>query len=436
MFPLVFDWLVSRNADTIASGDAIRSDEMADRTGKKRSRDAIISNRSSLARDVADRIRDEIIRRFKPGDSLPSERRLAEMLSVGRDTIRKALAELSNSGWLKTEPGHRRRVSRPRRRSVRTTGLFFPFDAGFLLTHPFYREVYTGLSIAAGKNGQHVLNFFGLRRRLREVQPSVFWLPNMRAVDSLITFEVFRTELIAQAAELYPVVCLDHDCRMPNVSSVAFDHSVTIRTAFKYLLDLGHRRISYVGHGGVGDPATEQRLNGFQHSIEQSGLAADLFSIWDVNASFDVEKAERFVGQWRAAPAHRRETALIVVDGFWPLMASFFSAGVRVPADLSIIDIGVARNWGEYLRRMWGRGAGWPLPKCIRDLHPPDTMRPAELAQQQPTLIALPARQMGRWGMDEVIRRLNDPASEPRHELLIPELVLGKTTAAPYHGAR
>ncbi len=409
---------------------------MATRTGKKRLRDAIISNQSSLARGVADRIRDEIIRRFKPGDYLPGERSLAAMLSVSRDTVRKALIELDDSGWLKTAHGKRRRVTRPRRRPVRTTGLFFPFDADFLLTSSFYREVYTGLSTVAGENGQHVLSFFGLRRRLRDMQPSIFWLPNMRAVDSLITLEMFETELIAQAAELYPVVCLDYTCRMPNVSSVAFDHSVTIQMAFRYLLDLGHRRIGYAGHGGASDPATEQRLAGFQRSIEQSGLAAEQFRIWDVDPSLDAERFERLVGQWRAAPAHRRVTAIIAVGGVWPLMASLLSVGVRVPADLNIIDIGVAQGWSEYLPRLWEYGARRPLPRWARDLHPPDTTRPAELALQQPTLVALPARRMGRWGMTEVIRRLKDPTSEPRHEVLIPELISGKTTAPPSHGAR
>ena len=44
----------------------------------------IILPRPFRARHAADRIRDEPIRRFKPGDHLPGERGLARLLGVSR----------------------------------------------------------------------------------------------------------------------------------------------------------------------------------------------------------------------------------------------------------------------------------------------------------------------------------------------------------------
>ena len=166
----------------------------------------IISPRSTRARQAADRIRDELVRRFTPGDRLPGERVLAKMLSVSRETVRKALAELDGEGWIKNVSGQGRLVSRPRRRPVRTTGLFFPFDAEFLLVSRFNREVYSGLSAVAVEQRRHVLNFYGLCRGYRDLDPSVFWSPGMRAVDSLMTLEVFRTELSAIREELDEII--------------------------------------------------------------------------------------------------------------------------------------------------------------------------------------------------------------------------------------
>ncbi|HEX3141457.1 MAG TPA: GntR family transcriptional regulator [Rhizobacter sp.] len=51
-------------------------------------------------------VRDAIERRvLKPDDALPSERQLAEDLSVSRITVRRAFAELTQEGWLVRRQG-------------------------------------------------------------------------------------------------------------------------------------------------------------------------------------------------------------------------------------------------------------------------------------------------------------------------------------------
>jgi len=42
---------------------------------------------------------------LKPDDRLPSESELCEIYSVGRNTVRRALSELNNDGFLRTVPG-------------------------------------------------------------------------------------------------------------------------------------------------------------------------------------------------------------------------------------------------------------------------------------------------------------------------------------------
>lgn len=50
---------------------------------------------------VEQRIRDQLSSgRLKPGDKLPPERELAELLQVGRNTVREALRSLENAGLL------------------------------------------------------------------------------------------------------------------------------------------------------------------------------------------------------------------------------------------------------------------------------------------------------------------------------------------------
>ena len=60
--------------------------------------------RRKLYEEVADRIEDMIRSgRFRPGDSLPSERELSEMFGVGRNAVREALFALQKIGIVNVE---------------------------------------------------------------------------------------------------------------------------------------------------------------------------------------------------------------------------------------------------------------------------------------------------------------------------------------------
>ena len=70
--------------------------------------------RRKLYEEVADRIEDMIRNgRFRPGDSLPSERELSEMFGVGRNAVREALFSLQKIGIVNVSSGERARVTRP-----------------------------------------------------------------------------------------------------------------------------------------------------------------------------------------------------------------------------------------------------------------------------------------------------------------------------------
>lgn len=60
---------------------------------------------------IAARIRDAILGgRYRPGDTLPSERSLAEQFAVNRSTLREALKRLDAQGLLETRHGGKTRV--------------------------------------------------------------------------------------------------------------------------------------------------------------------------------------------------------------------------------------------------------------------------------------------------------------------------------------
>ncbi|MGK2867361.1 MAG: FadR/GntR family transcriptional regulator, partial [Mycobacterium sp.] len=63
-------------------------------------------NRRSVPEDVFEQIVAEVLSgEMKPGDSLPSERRLAEVLGVSRPAIREALKRLTSIGLVEIRQG-------------------------------------------------------------------------------------------------------------------------------------------------------------------------------------------------------------------------------------------------------------------------------------------------------------------------------------------
>ncbi|MDD4891643.1 MAG: GntR family transcriptional regulator [Phycisphaerae bacterium] len=101
---------------------------------------------ASRVRQSAERLRTDLMEEYHAGESIPSGRVLADRLGVSRNTVRRMLTQLSGEGWLRQEEDGSYRVSDPKRRSVNTTGLLFPFDQDILLTSPFYRDVGIGIS--------------------------------------------------------------------------------------------------------------------------------------------------------------------------------------------------------------------------------------------------------------------------------------------------
>ncbi|CAG7616256.1 FadR/GntR family transcriptional regulator [Paenibacillus allorhizosphaerae] len=68
---------------------------------------SVNEERKTFSRKVVDRIRELIVsEQLKPGDKLPSERELADLMNVSRPTIREALKILSATGFIHIRQGN------------------------------------------------------------------------------------------------------------------------------------------------------------------------------------------------------------------------------------------------------------------------------------------------------------------------------------------
>ncbi len=377
----------------------------------------------SRARQIADELREQIRRRFHAGEILPPQRDLAARHQANRHTIHRALELLATEGWIQRTATGRYECRAPLQVPGQVSGLFFPFSSVSLLSMPFTSEVFNGLMSAASQRGRHLLTFFGGVDSLRLLGRDAFWSTDMRAVDSLLTLELFDEQIIRRATRLFPVVCLDAEMRLPNCSSVRFDHDASVRMAVKYLVDLGHRRIGFLGRTASSDPADAARFRAYQAAIRWLDIPVDDRLVLTGGLG-DLRDA---IGPFlRGLPADHRPTAFVVCTNFWIAYLGLLRAGLRVPRDISLIDINTPTYWHDFVAYNFER-LGQEEFKPVREYA---GFSESELFNARPTTVVQPAFQMGQWGLLELCRRLQDPSSPPQHCMLPPTLLAG-TTATP-----
>lgn len=157
-------------------------------------------------------------------------------------------------------------------------------------------------------------------------------------------FDARAAELLRPVATIQLVRCSD----ALTTRAVLIDDPLGTRLATAHLLDLGHRRIAFVG-GTEGLSTSRERLRGVQEAHQQAGLALDprWVALGPPRPAFGREAVARLL--------ELEETPTAIVMGSAQLtlgaIALLHEKGIRVPADLSLVGYGDPM-WFQY----WGPG--------------------------------------------------------------------------------
>lgn len=268
---------------------------------------------------------------------LPGERRLADLLQVGRDTVRLSLAELENSGWIEpAAAGCRRRIVR--RAGVTEEVAVRSLRVGMLspqrlerLSQPMLLEVDHIRRALADKGGGFEVfapGWYELKqpgRRLAEFvggERRVAWILHRSNRPVQRWFAEQRVPCLVRGTpyEGVPLPFLD------------VDWQATARHASGMLWRLGHRKIAILTPPG--------RLRGVESAVKGAAETneADL-EVIELTENGTVDGIERSFG--RAMRLRQRPTAIIATRA--RQVATLFGcaarAGLRVPDDLSLVSL-------------------------------------------------------------------------------------------------
>jgi DNA-binding LacI/PurR family transcriptional regulator len=199
---------------------------------------------------------------------------------------------------------------------------------------PFFSEILQG--IEGGVQGSGYSLFIAAANRDPEQKHEIVQAMVEHRVDGIIICSTSFSE--KQSGQLLqygvPMVVINNQAAEDFRYSIYHDDVDGSRQVTHHLIELGHRKIAYLGNSLSGR-TTLDRLTGFRQEMESNGLAIPAEYIHEVsggNPENGIDAAQHFFA------LSQRPTAMVCYNDMLAIgvLKGFQQLGVRVPEEISI----------------------------------------------------------------------------------------------------
>jgi GntR family transcriptional regulator of arabinose operon len=245
---------------------------------------------------IQEQIEDQTL---APGTALPSERSLKDNLGVSRATVRQAINALIQDGFLQSVAGTGNFVLEP---SVQThrAGV-----VGLITSSPNFNFFYPQLTAAFNERIRRA--GLGLTMTLHDesadlLDTLVTEMMNQDVVALAITPPRYgdMTETLARLRRhRVPVVLIGRSVPKAHADVVATDNRDIGYRATRYLLEMGHQHIAYVGL--LGYSTGDLRAAGYRQALDEAGYPPHIYHLAE---STMRAQASGLPSEHLADPAH------------------------------------------------------------------------------------------------------------------------------------
>jgi LacI family transcriptional regulator len=193
-----------------------------------------------------------------------------------------------------------------------------------------------------------------------------------------------------------PVVAVDHNVRSSALPTVDAENFRGAASAVEHLLELGHRRIGFVG-GRRDLESARLREAAYRHALEQAGIPFDPALVRE--GGYQAESASDATDALLALEP--RPTAIFAANDVMALAVTSTAAarGLAIPDDLSVVGF--------------------------------DNVPESALATPTLTTVEQPIRQMGVEAVRILLALFEDPGRAPERVVLPTRLIVRQSTRAP-----
>lgn len=202
----------------------------------------------------------------------------------------------------------------------------------FHLSLPFNQEVIRGIDRAVEKHGYDLMVYTSYRSNHQD-DPAWEQKVVSQLNGSLVNGIIVITPMARNLPKHHPLVTVGPSDEEAFPSVLATNRDGTYE-AVRYLIDLGHRRIGFIG----GEPAlisSHQRRQGYEDALREAGLPVlpELFA----PGNYLTEAAS--VAAYELLTLPQRPTAIMAANdqSAFAVLEVANNLGIRIPHDLSLI---------------------------------------------------------------------------------------------------
>lgn len=255
---------------------------------------------------------------------LPGERALADRFGFSYMTIRHAVNELVDEGYLYRVSRKGTFISGPKVKGSDTKNIGFYLYEKLKdgISSPYYSIVLKMIQKEIRAEGYNLILF----TRAEDIDP--------KNVEGIIATSFPDTEdKIVSISKYLPVVLLDNDIKGTNIPAVVVDNFNSTYHAIEYAISLGHQRIGYVA-GLQNSSIGLKRLAGFRTALQDFGIEIPDDNIYIGNYEFSCgyNSASHFLSLPELPSFIHCANDLMALG----LMKGLMEKGVKVPSDVSI----------------------------------------------------------------------------------------------------
>jgi LacI family transcriptional regulator len=311
--------------------------------------------------------------------------------SVSDSLRERVLASIEELGFVRNESARQLRAGSSR------TIAFVVFDA----SNPFFSEVSKGAEGVVRDAGRFLLIADTHEDRDRET--AYLRLFQEQRVQGVLVAPM--SDVSALLGQLYaqgiPSVIVDTRSPTSEYSAVRVDNFMGGKIAVTHLLEVGKRRIGFLG-GPADIWQISERLAGAREALRVTGLDPAGLRVWHVRSS-DVVSGELIADAFASLPAAKRPDGIFATNDLLAmgLMHGLLRRGeVRIPDDLSIVG---------YDDIPWAHSAAVPLSS-----------------------VRQPSVQMGATAAQFLLDVIEKRRVGQRERVFVPELVVRASSAPGY----